>query len=92
MIIHELKCWTESFLPILKGEKRAEFRRNYRAYQTRDILHLREWQPEDAAKANPTAHYTGRDCLVSVTHIVYGPAFGIPDGYAMLSFEVLRKY
>lgn len=92
MTIHELKIWPESFLPIIKDQKLAEFRKDDRDYRVGDVLHLREWQPEDALKAHPAAHYTGREAMLSVTHIVRGPDFGVPDGYAMLSFEVLRKF
>lgn len=91
MKIHELKCWQESFLPILQGKKLAEFRRNDRDFKKGDVLHLREWQPEDPLASNPTAHYTQRECLLSVLHIVHGPSFGVPEGYVMLSFEVLRN-
>lgn len=81
MIIHELKIWPDSFLPILKGQKHAEFRKDDRNYCMGDVLHLREWQPE--------VHYTGRECLLSVSHVLRGPAFGVPDGFAVVSFEVL---
>ena len=94
MTIHELKCCTESFLAILQGHKKAEIRKDDRieGFNVGDVLHLSEWQPEDVRKANPTAHYTGRECLLSVTHVLRGPAFGVPEYYAMLSFDVLRKY
>ena len=77
-IRHELKIVTGPFEEVKAGVKTAEFRRNDRGYQVGDWCLLREWLPESQT-------YTGRDILIRVTCITTG--YGIPDGYAMLSFK-----
>ena len=74
---HELKIAPAPFDSILRGHKKAEFRNNDRLFVVGDTLLLREKSEGQA--------YTGRSCLVRVTHIQTG--FGIPEGYAMLSVE-----
>lgn len=75
---HDLKTWPESFEPIQDGTKLFEYRKDDRGYREGDRLLLREW--------NPTwESYTGREIGVTVTHCLYGPAFGIPHGYVVMS-------
>jgi hypothetical protein len=57
------------------GTKTAEFRKNDRGFEVGDIL---------ALMRNDTPGNT-RYATRVITHIVRGPAFGIPEGYAMLS-------
>ena len=96
MIIHDLKCWPSSFLPIVAGYKKAEFRLGDRDYKRNDFLLLREWMPADnpdeleASDWVLTPGYTGNVQLVQVTHVLHGPAFGVPDGYVMLSFNLMQ--
>lgn len=48
-IMHELKCWPESYEPVLGGLKRAELRIDDRPegpYRAGDLLLLREWVRE----------------------------------------------
>ncbi len=82
-MIHELKCWPEPFRAMQRGAKTAEFRRNDRDFQPGDVLGLFEWDPETNA-------YTGAHFERNVTHIERGPAFGIPEGYVVMSLR--RRY
>lgn len=79
---HELKTHPGPFERILRGAKRAEFRRNDRSFQLGDHLLLKEWDPA-------TASYTGRDALFEVTDITGDAQFGIPEGFVMMSISPL---
>lgn len=78
---HELKSWPVVFQQVVEGVKTDEFRVNDRGFRTGDILILKEWDISDEA-------YTGRSVLVTVTCITYGPAFGIPEGYCVMSIRL----
>lgn len=78
MATHKLKTEPESFEPIVAGRKVAEFRKDDRNFNVGDILRLREWSKETS--------YTNQVVEVEVTHILRGPAFGVPEGYVMMSF------
>lgn len=77
---HRLKCWPESFGAIIAGSKRAEYRKNDRGFQLGDLLFLEEWHPG-------TEEYTGAVEEVRVTHILYGPDYGVPEGYVVMSIR-----
>lgn len=100
---HDLKCHPEPFQALLDGTKTGEFRLNDRNYEVGDILHQREYIPGGtkvfARFTNLTqtidsfhgeSRYTGRSVDHLVTHIVKGPAFGIPDGYCMMSLQPIH--
>jgi hypothetical protein len=82
MATHELKSWPSQFQAMWTGRKRAEFRRDDRGYQVGDLLELREWDPDEQ-------RYTGFRLAARVTHLVRGPEFEVPAGFAVLSIEVL---
>ena len=71
--IHVLKTAPAPWMSVRAGVKTAEFRRDDRGFEVNDILDLR-CITED-----------GASILKRITHIVRGPLFGIPEGYAMLS-------
>lgn len=77
---HELKTWLEVFKATKTGLKTADFRKNDRNYVVGDTLILKEYD-----KLNE--EFTGAFIKVEITHIVKGPHFGIPEGYALLSFN-----
>lgn len=89
---HALKCWPEYFQAVYTGRKNFEIRRNDRAFQPLDILHLREFDP--GAESGLGA-YTGRHCFRMVNYIAYGgdvavtnmeaALSGIAPGYVVLS-------
>lgn len=82
---HELKCWRKYFDAVWTGKKKFELRRNDRKFQVGDELLLRE--TEDGI-----ARYTGREVVVTVTHIfsvedmrAWDP--GASGDFVILSFE-----
>lgn len=75
---HSLKTWPDPFAALERGEKSFEFRKNDRDYMVGDQLVLNEWNPL-------TGDYTERILYRTVTYIVRGPAFGVPDGYCVMS-------
>jgi hypothetical protein len=83
MAVHELKTWVDAFVAVKDGLKRAEFRKDDRGFKVRDTLLLRAWVPGDSVFSG----YTGTSLRVEVLHIVRGPAFGVPEGYVMMSIS-----
>ena len=80
---HELKCWPSAFRPTIEGRKNFEFRKADREYRRGDSLMLREWAPEPK-------EYTGEEVTVKVTFVLHGPAFGIPEGFCVMSFDPVQ--
>ena len=78
---HALKCWPGPFSEVEAGLKTAEFRKDDRGFRTGDWIALQEWH-------HGSKTYTGRQLAVMVTCVTTG--FGIPEGYAMLSFRLKR--
>jgi len=75
--VHDLKIQSQYFDRIASGAKKAEMRKNDRDFQLGDLLRLREYAHD----------YTGREIIVRVTDTLYGPCFGIEDGYVMMSIR-----
>lgn len=87
---HQLKCWPESFQPLSRKEKFAEFRiDDGRNFQVSDILSMWEWQPAPSYADDARGVYTGEQAKFRITHIVRGPAFGIPKDFVMMSVRKL---
>lgn len=84
MALHELKTWPEQFRAVIDGKKRHEFRKNDRDFRVGDTLGLREWDPE-------TQRYTGSFWSYTVTWITHGGAFGIPEGYCVMSIAPVGR-
>ena len=81
MNVHELKCWPEPFNAAAGGRKTFEFRRNDRGFAEGDTLVLREWDPSGDGR------YTGRSFRVRVGYVLRGPAFGVPENWAVMSLQ-----
>lgn len=77
-VVHELKCWPEAFDARRAGRKPWELRLNDRDYSVGDTLRQRRWCPIRQA-------YTGEVDDHVVTWALYGPAFGLPEGYVIMS-------
>jgi hypothetical protein len=75
---HELKIWPQYFGPVEDGRQNFQFRRNDRDYQEGDFLLLREWEPPAPGETyfDEDFHYTGREVLVKVEHIMRVFDFG----------------
>jgi len=82
MTRHELKTEPDVFEATWAGRKTAEYRRNDRNFGVGDQLILKEWSREGG--------YTGREVAAVISHVLEGPRFGVPTGYAMLSFTSRR--
>ncbi len=80
---HQLKVWPEPFDALADGTKLFEFRKDERSYRVGDELVLDEWDPDDE-------RYTGRSLRRTITYLLRGPAFGIPQGFICLSLAAAR--
>ena len=78
-MVHELKTESGPYDAIAAGTKTFEFRRNDRDYRVGDVLQLRRYDAETESYCPGAFLYRG------VSYIVHGPAFGIPDGYCVMS-------
>lgn len=86
MTTHDLKTHPGPFAAALDGRKRFEWRKNDRNFAVGDLLHLREYDPETELGGI----YTSRALVVRVTYMVAGPAFGVPDGWCVMSIAKVR--
>lgn len=93
MKIHELKTWPEPFNAVRRGDKTHEVRANDRDFQEGDVLHLREWRPDQIGNLTGNVirkgEYTGDELLVRVTHVTPGGNFGLPENLCCMSIKVL---
>jgi Domain of unknown function (DUF3850) len=90
MTLHRLKCWPQSFAPLLANTKTFDLRRNDRDYQVGDVLLLQEWDRDRG--------YSGREVKRRVGYVLRGeypfnadlvhgdhkPLHGLLRGYAIL--------
>lgn len=93
MIEHELKTDPEPYRYIKLGLKKAEFRCNDRGFHAGDRLKLKKTTLSHAQRLTGQGGlaYTGDVLYCKVTHVQIGTGYGIPEGYAMLSIEVLEE-
>lgn len=84
---HRLKTDTEPFAAIFENRKRAEFRKDDRGFEVGDTLVLEQVETNEATGEK---ELTGQKVIAVITHVQRGPTYGIPEGYAMLSFERAR--
>jgi hypothetical protein len=89
---HELKCWPEFFQAIWDGDKAFELRRNDRGYAVRDMLLLREYDP-DRDDLECGKRFTGRELTAEVVYILHGgrSQFGVEEGYVCMSIRVMQR-
>lgn len=74
---HNIKILPKYFNPLKDNRKTFELRKNDRNYKPGDMLVLREWDNG----------YTGRQVNRRVSYILYGPAYGLEDGYCIMGFK-----
>jgi hypothetical protein len=86
--MHELKTDPDVFDAVIEGEKKFEIRINDRDYQVGDDLCLRRTKHtgEEMGKGAPLV-YSGSFWTVTVTHILYGPIYGLQDGWCIMSIN-----
>lgn len=82
--IHDLKVHASVWHALESGIKTWEFRKNDRDFRIGDLLFLRLYNPETKEYAEPRAMYR---LIRQVTYILYGPQFGIPEGYCVMSIK-----
>lgn len=101
MTEHILKCWPNSYYAICTGKKRFDWRKDDRGFEVDDVLVLQLWDP-GPREHRPHGGYVwkGADFTTfpltpnpyeqraQVTYIQRG-IFGIPDGYCIMSLELL---
>lgn len=81
IIFHELKTWTSGFDASWRGLKPWEFRRDDREFKMGHKLILREYDRESDS-------YTGRKIHADISYKLNGPAYGIPNGYCILTMKI----
>ncbi len=80
--IHHLKTYYNVYQEVLAGRKKFEYRFNDRDFKVGDALCLH--------CLVPTGHYTKEMTylMCNVTYVLYGPAFGVPENYCVMSIDV----
>ena len=78
MQTHELRCHPGPFESLWDETKTFEWRKDDRGFEVGDRLHILEWDDEKKK-------YLCRGMWFRVTSISRGPAFGIPEGYVIMS-------
>lgn len=78
---HRLKSWPAQFCSVRDGVKTAEYRKDDRGVEVGDVLVLMQYDPIRDVFINETIE-------VKVTHLVRGPSFDIPEGYAVFSIKL----
>lgn len=84
MKVHHVKTHPEPFDAILDGDKNFEYRKNDRDYEEGDLIVLQEYEPE-------AKKYTGRQVQARIGHVLTGPGFGVPVGFACFSLLKILK-
>jgi len=85
---HHVKCWTQYFNDVDRGEKRFDLRKNDRDYKVDDQITLQEWDPT-------RGEYTGRRLTFRICYALRGvtdwendaatiPMRGLRAGYVIL--------
>lgn len=88
-MIHELKTDPEMFQATYKGFKTFEIRKDDRGYKENDELLLRETlYTGEEMKAGKPLHYTGRELIAIVIHILRGPVYGLAGGWCIMSVSL----
>ncbi|WP_449549603.1 DUF3850 domain-containing protein [Lelliottia nimipressuralis] len=79
--IHSIKITPKYLDAVVAGQKKAELRKNDRAYKVGDMLSLNEWKH---------GSYTGREWAAVITHIVpVNEVMQDSEGWVMLSIRSL---
>lgn len=86
MTIHELKTDPGVFAATYAGNKQFEIRFNDRNFCTGDLLLLRETRYSgEAMKHGAPMEYTGREYEFTVNYVLHGPAYGLKEGWVIMS-------
>jgi ASC-1-like (ASCH) protein len=87
MTTHELKTDPAEFDAIADGLKTFEIRYNDRNYKVGDqlILNKTRYSHEEMKQGKPLEYLDSYGATVS--HILYGPCFGLADGWVIMSLQ-----
>ena len=98
MKFHELKAWPDCFQAVVNGQKKFEVRRDDRGFEEGDIVHLREFIPDEEAAAAwaSSADIPRSSVKVGHTYRSVGPfrigyllrSAPLPDGWC--AFELIK--
>ena len=85
---HELKTDPELFDYVAAGLKTFEIRYDDRGYKVGDKLCLRKtrYTGEEMKHGRPL-EYLDEYLMVTVSHILRGPCYGLSDGWVIMSLE-----
>ncbi|AGN26963.1 hypothetical protein A3206_07980 [Candidatus Methanomassiliicoccus intestinalis] len=78
-MIHELKIMPDYFEAVVIGAKTFELINDDRGFQIRDILILKEWDPD-------AEEFTGREVVRRICYVLKRVP-GLTSGYAILGIE-----
>lgn len=83
---HELKADPTAFAETWAENKLFEIRKNDRDFKRGDTLWIREtvYSGEEMKNGKPL-EYTGRVAWFDVNYVLYGPAYGLEDGWCIMS-------
>lgn len=85
-IKHELKTDPLVFHESFIGNKPFEIRKNDRNFKVGDAVLLRETKFSGFAMAyGKPLEYTGRAIEVNIDYILFGPCYGVLDGWVIMS-------
>ena len=91
---HDLKCAREPFGAVVRGLKKWEFRRDDRGFEVGHDVFLHELIHAPGASrgsASPGVP-SGRYVEARIIYLLRGPEFGIPEGFAVFSIEILNVH
>jgi len=85
---HELKTDSKVFDDVAAGCKSFEIRFNDRGYRQGDLLILRKTKHTGKEmKEGKPLEYIGPPLYVYVTYILYGPIYGLADGWVIMAIK-----
>lgn len=84
MTTHSIKTWMPFYQDILDGKKPFEFRKNDRNYSVGDEVVMHEYDDQ-------LEEFSGRQLYCTITYLLVGPNFGIPEGYCVFGFHTNQQ-
>lgn len=89
---HELKTDPLVFDDVVSGNKTFEIRKNDRGFCVGDILKLRKTKYSGAEMVRGAPlEYLDEPFYVVVTHIMYGPIYGLETNWIIMSIKPYTK-
>lgn len=87
---HELKTDPKVFDAVVNGLKTFEIRKNDRNFQVGDELTLRKTRyTNEEMKSGMPLEFTGDFWTVKAVYILFGPIYGLQDGWCIMSIKPL---